>query len=128
MSGVPVSTGPLPIAAIPTDPVRFDDATAARLGQALQDLAAELTRFVRGREDRSSLAGRDWSGYSRTWFDRRFDVTGDLARSATSSAEIEAEAVGRARAWAAAEQLRRDQAAAAAATAATAATAGAVAS
>ncbi len=97
-------------------PLHFDDAVAGRLALALDDLVAELTRFARAAELNARIAGDDWAGYSRTWFDARVE---DLLRESRTVAGVAAEelaAVERARAWAAAERQRRlDEAIAAAA-------------
>lgn len=97
-------------------PVRFDDAVAAGLALALDDLVIELTRFARAAELHARVAGHDWSGYTRRWFDGQLQALVEQARRAGGMADDERAAVERARAWATAEQQRRvDEAAAAAA-------------
>lgn len=98
----------------PTIP--FDDAVAGRLSLALDDLAHELDRYARSAELHAEVAGRDWAGYSRRWFDDQLRSLVELARRTRGLAVDDRAAVERARAWASAEQQRLlDEAAAAAA-------------
>lgn len=102
--------------------VRFDDAVAGRLASALDDLVAELSGFARAAEVNAEIAGQDWAGYSRRWFDDQLQSLVDQARRTRGLAADDRAAVDRARAWAAAEQQRLvDEARAAAAAAASAA-------
>lgn len=97
-------------------PVRFDDGVAGTLATALDDLVAELTRFARAADLHAQVAGHDWRGYTRRWFDDQLSSLVELAGRAGGLAADDRLAVDRARAWAAAEQQRRiDEAAAAAA-------------
>lgn len=101
------------------EPLRFDDSSAAQLAAALNQLIDELTTFRRAGELHARHAGRDWSGYSRRWFDQQVDELMDLTTTSSRVTSSELQAVQRARAWAAAElQRRQDEAAAAAAAAA----------
>lgn len=96
--------------------LRFDDAVAGRLASALDDLTDELSRFARAARLHAEIAGRDWSGYSRTWFDDQLRSLVDQASRSRGLAEDDRAAVERARSWAAAEQQRLiDEALAAAA-------------
>ncbi len=96
--------------------VPFDDAVAAHLIRALDDLADELARFARGAEVYAEIARHDWNGHSRRWFDRELISLTELAARSRGQAEDDRAAVEQARTWAAAEQQRLvDEAAAAAA-------------
>lgn len=89
-----------------TAAVHFDDGVAGRLASALDDLAHELDRFARTAELQAEIAGQDWAGYSRRWFDDQITSLVDLARRSRGMAEDDRSAVERARSWAAAEQQR----------------------
>lgn len=106
--------------------VHFDDAVAGRLASALDDLVAELSGFARAAEVNAQIAGQDWAGYSRHWFDEQLRSLVDQARRTRGLAADDRAAVDRARAWAAAEQQRLVDEARAAAEAAAAAAAAAV--
>ncbi|NLD78191.1 MAG: hypothetical protein GX643_16160 [Acidimicrobiales bacterium] len=101
--------------------VHFDDAVAGALAAALDDLVDELTSFARAAEMNAEIAGQDWAGYSRRWFDQQLASLVDQARRTRGLAADDRAAVERARAWAAAEQQRLiDEARVAAAAAAAA--------
>ena len=96
--------------------VRFDDAVASHLVRTIDDLAAELTWFVRGTGLWADVARQDWNGYSRRWFEDGLSSLTTVALRSRGLAEDDRAAVERARAWAVAEQQRLiDEAAAAAA-------------
>lgn len=65
--------------------VRFDEAAARRLINALEELAASLSSLVRGEIDRAAAVRRDWHGHSRRWFDQRHeDFLSSVQRAITA--------------------------------------------
>lgn len=91
--------------------VRFDEAAAVRLVQALEALADELDRLRRATEARLPAVTTDWLGCSRRWFDERhLSLADDLLRAA-AAARTDAEAVQHAAVRATALQQHRNEAA-----------------
>lgn len=89
-------------------PVAFDDAAADALAADLDILNARLTAVVRSAEERAGQAGRDWAGFTRTWFDRELAVTLDELRRSASAARAAADQVRQAKAGAARLQDHRN--------------------
>lgn len=93
-------------------PVAFDDAAADALVIDLDRLAQKLTSVVRATEDGAASAVRDWSGFTRSWFDRERAATLDDLRRTIRAARAAAAQVRQAKTAAAMLQDHRNVAAA----------------